>query len=248
METIQNQLEIPFSPERYHLASMEDNRAANLIMAAVTTSEFSELVLTLKQFAAEARSSIFAMGLLCLIIDREQLYKKGGYRGYYDYIAHVETEAEIPAQTLSDAKRIAEIYLEHFHKLEQQNFSVIGHAHKLRFLDAAVEHHGVEAYKKIKTATFREFQRWAQEDETKPVEKPYTPKVEIFEDQILVEGAPVLNFAESLPDEEKLLLGKYLDSIYRIRQNGNEPFLIDTYDTGEQYAILAFQKRYRAKK
>lgn len=251
MEAIQNRMDSVLSLDRYHLSALPDSQMAMLIEDAVSSGDLPSIDSALQLFALGAKSSIFAMGMICVIVDREGLYKKGGYRSYLDYLAHVSDFADIPVQTISDAKRIAEIYLNHFQKLAQVKFVIDRNAHKLRFLDSAIEAHGEEAYRKIGSLSLREFQKWAYSSERSDESQqsaPYNPPIEVYNDQIRVAGAPVLVFDSALPEEEKKFLGSYLDSIYRIRQTGNVPFLLETYDEGEQRAILNFQKRYRAKK
>jgi hypothetical protein len=39
-----------------------------------------------------------------------------------------------------------------------------------------------------------------------------------------------------------------LEKTFSIREGGNEPYIVGTYDRGEQIAIDNFLKQYRAKK
>lgn len=250
MEAIKNVLDVPTNPDRYHIRYIDDVDAGDIAASVAMSGDLDLIEDAIKTFATQARSAIISIGLLCVAIDREHLYKQGGFTSYLDYMQHLEDAANIPPQTLSDAKRIAETYLDHFQKLQQYNFRVVGNAHKLRFLDIAVERHGEDAYKKLIASSLREFQSWAASDpsERSDVNKTLLPKILVDKMRIMVDGVSVLNFAPELPLDERTFLTGILGAAYKIRKTGNLPFILDTYDAGEQRAVMNFLKKRRASK
>ncbi len=247
MESIRNVLDIPTNPDKYHLRYIDDKEAGDIAASVAMSGDLDLIEDAIKTFATQARSAIVSIGILCVVIEREKLYVQGGYKGYLDYIAHLEDAASIPTQTISDAKRIAESYLEHFQKLQQYNFKVIGNAHKLRFLDTAVGNHGEDAYKKLIASSFREFQSYAVEaqSERSDVDETNLPKIHVDKTRITVDGIAILNFDPQLPETERSYLTGIIGAAYKIRKTGNMPFLVDTYDAGEQRAIMNFLKKRR---
>ena len=155
----------------------------------------------------------------------------------------------LPPQTLSDAKIIAETYIDWFSELKRAGFKIEGNAHKLRFIKIALENHPKkqdEVFERAAMSTFREFTVWAKSRGRKAPE--YNPTVKVTANRISIDGRNILNFDEDLPVKEKENIAGYLSAVYKIRESGNEPFIIDTYDAGEQRAILNFQKKYRSTK
>jgi hypothetical protein len=202
----------------------------------------------MKTLADTARSSILLLGMACLIIDREAIYDQKGYKSYLEYATHLYDAIGISPQTLSDAKIIAENYVDHFTELNRAGFKIDQNAHKLRYLEAAIGNHPTrksEVFKRITSSSFREFRDWSKPRE--PAEE-HQPDIKISQNKIYVDGKNILNIPSGLSEREQKRLSAYLQAGYRIWATGNEPFVLDTYDQGEQRAILIFQKKYRSKK
>jgi hypothetical protein len=51
-----------------------------------------------------------------------------------------------------------------------------------------------------------------------------------------------------VPEKVRESVARDLAETFRIRASGNEPFIVETYDRGEQRAIDIFLKKYRAGK
>jgi hypothetical protein len=201
------------------------------------------------------RADILLIGLSCLIIEREGIYIKAGYRSYLEYSGRLFEKLEIAPQTLSDAKNIMAAYIDHYKGLSKHGFKLGRNAHKLRYLEEAIENHGSAetAYKKASTATFRDFVEWARKPGQAALPSP-EPKIKIKIDggRILIDGINILNFPDALPEPERETLGKYLMEVYAIRAAGNAPLVVETYDENEarvlKKRIETLLKQIRSKK
>jgi hypothetical protein len=58
----------------------------------------------------------------------------------------------------------------------------------------------------------------------------------------------ILNFPEDLDPTRRELVKNDLQKTFSIRKGGNLPFIIETYDTGEQLSLENHLKRIREKK
>jgi hypothetical protein len=186
----------------------------------------------------------------CVVIDREGLYRKAGYNSYLEYSERLFEKLDIARQTLSDAKIIVSAYIDHYKGLSKQGFQLGRNAHKLRFLDEALENHTDEneVYSRAANATFREFVDWARRSPAAlPVPEPKI-SIKIEGGKILIDGQNILNIPASIPERIKESVTRDLAETFRIRASGNEPYIVDTYGRGEQRAIDTFLKKYRAKK
>jgi hypothetical protein len=135
-------------------------------------------------------------------------------------------------------------------EIDKHGFKLGRNAHKLRYLEKALQNHPDEneVYNRATTATFREFGDWARHS---PIAlPPQEPKItiKIKGGKILSNGQNILNIPATIPEKVKESVARDLAETFRIRASGNEPFIVETYGRGEQRAIDAFLKKYRAKK
>jgi hypothetical protein len=135
--------------------------------------------------------------------------------------------------------------------LSKHGFKLGRNAHKLRYLEEAIANHGSaeKAYQKVSTATFRDFVEWAKKPGRAALPSP-EPKIKIRIDggRILIDGQNILNIPDTVPEKVRESITKDLAETFRIRASGNEPFIVETYDRGEQRAISSFLKKHRSKK
>jgi hypothetical protein len=250
-QVIKNEFEPGRASDKYHTQYLQNLHYGDIgdsALEAFRSLDITSIDEVIKQLAEHARSSILLIGVGLVVVDREGIYEAAGYHSYLEYAAHLYEEAGVAPQTLSDAKIIAEVFLDHFAELKKAGFKIENNAHKLRYLEAALANHPKseeEAYKRAAGDTFLAFRDWALTTRKKP---RYAPAVKVTSTRIMVDGKNVLNIDEGLPDQEKRNLAGYLRAVYGIRATGNEPFILDTYDEGEQRAILNFQKKYRSQK
>jgi hypothetical protein len=142
-------------------------------------------------------------------------------------------------------------YIDHYKGLEKYGFKLGRNAHKLRYLEEAIENHGSAeaAYQKVSTATFRDFVEWAKKPGRAALPSP-EPKIRIRIDggRIFIDGKNILNIPDTVPEKVRESVTRDLAETFRIRASGNEPFIVETYDRGEQRAIDNFLKKFRAGK
>lgn len=241
--------------DKYHLKYLQnlytDNMATDAMVEALRSKDREAIEGVVKTSANRMKSSILLLGVACVVIDRENLYAGTGHGSYLAYAMDLADLAGVPPQTISDAKIIGEVFIDHFNELKKVGFNPEGNAHKLRYIATALENHPgeeSEVYKRATSDTLRVFQAWAN---TPPDVEPTAPvpsvAVKVEGQTIYVDGRPILNFPDDLPQDERRNLTKYLGALYRIRAVGNEPFVVSTYDAGEQRAIQNFLKKYRTK-
>lgn len=250
-QVIKNEFEPGRVPDKYHTQYLQNLHYGDIGDSAVEafrSMDITSIDEAIKQLAEHARNSILLIGVGLVVVDHEGIYEAAGYHSYLEYAAHLYEEAGLAPQTLSDAKIIAEVFLDHFSELKKAGFKIENNAHKLRYLETALANHPKseeEVYKRAASETFVGFRDWALTTKKKP---HYTPAVKVTSTRIMVDGKNILNIDDELPKEERSNLAGYLKALYGIRATGNEPFILDTYDEGEQRAILNFQKKYRAQK
>ncbi|MDR3130293.1 MAG: hypothetical protein LBU18_01970 [Treponema sp.] len=118
-------------------------------------------------------------------------------------------------------------YIDHYKGLSKHGFKLGRNAHKLRYLEEAIENHGNadKAYNKASTATFRDFVEWAKKPDQAAL-PPQEPKIKIKIDggKILINGQNILNIPDTVPEKIKQNVTKDLVETFRIRVSGNEPF------------------------
>jgi len=172
-----------------------------------------------------------------------------------EYIISAEDRLNLPRQTISDYKRIGEAYIEYRHELEEIGFQEEGNLHKLRFLKLALKRHNKEkVFSMLTEAPFRKFKQLAYEpEEIEPeMEDDYNPEIKITESEILIDGKNILHLDPGLNPKVREEIAKYLRTIFRIRESGNEPVIVAAYDESEKRAIerkiQQFLKERRSKK
>jgi hypothetical protein len=225
--------------------------AANDALNAFRTRDITKIEAALKNLAVSRTTASYLIGIGALIIEREKLYRAAGYRSYLEYTRHLLEDLDIPVSTLSDDKVIMEKYIDYHKPLIKAGFVLEGNASKLRYLEAALENHDeTEVFNRIAYDTLRSFTTWAQRPnliEHKP-EPETRVGVKIEGDKLLIDGENILNFPKSISPQIRDLVSSDLEKTFSIRDGGNMPYIIDTYDKGEQLAINNFLKQYRAKK
>jgi hypothetical protein len=225
--------------------------AADDALNAFRTKDITKIEAALKNLAVSRTTASYLIGIGALIIEREKLYRTAGYRSYLDYTQHLLEDLDIPISTLSDDKIIMEKFIDFHSPLTEAGFTLEGNASKLRYLDAALENHDKEeVFNRIAHDTLRSFIAWAQR-KTLITHNPgpeIRVDVEIKGNKLLIDGKNILNFPKDLPENLRDMVKTDLEKTFSIREGGNEPYIIDTYDRGEQVAIENFLKQYRAKK
>jgi hypothetical protein len=227
--------------------------AAQNVASALRSRDIQAIEVSLKPIANIASNFMLILGMACLVIDRERLYEGTEFGwSYLRYADHLVEELNIPIATLSEAKVNMEIFVDNYKSLEKAGFQIYKNTSKLRYLPEAIENHGEEeAYKRIVEYGFIKFRDWAQKKHIahRALPGPDT-RVDVVIDgnKILISGKNILNFPKGIDDEIKAMVAGDLGKTFSIRETGNVPFIIETYDTGEQTAIANFLKKYRAKK
>jgi hypothetical protein len=207
---------------------------AESVFEALKSKDIEQIEVSLSVVSNNMRSNLLLIGLSCLIIERENLYRKAGFRSYLEYSGRLFEKLEMAPQTLSDAKNIMAAYIDHYKGLSKHDFKLGRNAHKLRFLDEAFANHSDEneIYEKAANATFKEFVDWARVNRKKAL-PPTMPRVMIKDGKIYVEGRKY----EELPDNMKKTIEEDIGNIYAIRSGGNEPVVTPVYDQREARAL-----------
>ncbi|MDR1072515.1 MAG: hypothetical protein LBL45_02420 [Treponema sp.] len=156
----------------------------------------------------------------------------------------------MPISTVSDYKIIMERYIDNYKLLSKAGFRLLRNTNKLRYLDEALANHeAAEAYGRIANDTFRAFRDWAQKKAIARKPGPdYRVDARIEGDALFVDGVSILNFPDDLDAARRELVKNDLQKTFSIRKGGNLPFIIETYDTGEQLSLENHLKRIREKR
>jgi hypothetical protein len=226
--------------------------AAEDALNAFRTKDINKIEAALKNLAVSRTTASYLIGIGALIIEREKLYRLAGYRSYLEYTRHLLEDLDIPDSTLSDDKIIMEKYIDYHKLLTKAGFVLEGNANKLRYLETALENHDEEeVFNRIAHDTLRSFIAWAQRSQNLITHKPEPETrvdVKIERDKLLIDGKNILNFPKGISPQIRELVSGDLGKTFSIREGGNLPFIVGTYDKGEQSAIENFLKKYRAKK
>jgi hypothetical protein len=240
--------------DRKYLRFMQDYETPGgiqtTVFEALRSKDIEKIEASLVNVANNMRSNLLLIGMSCLVIERENLYQKVGFRSYLEYSVSLFEKLELAPQTLSDAKNIMAAYVDHYKGLSKHGFKLGRNAHKLRYLEEALQNHTDEneVYNRAANATFRDFVDWARRSPAAlPPPEPGV-KIKIEGDKIFIDGKNILNIPDSVPMKVKESVARDLAETFRIRASGNEPFIVETYGRGEQRAIDTFLKKYRAKK
>jgi hypothetical protein len=254
---IKNEFESPLGQldklDRKYLRFMQDTQSDSIqssVFAALRSKDIEQIETSLVNVANNMRSNLLLIGMSCLVIERENLYRAAGCRSYLEYSTRLFEKLELAPQTLSDAKNIMAAYIDHYKGLSKHGFKLGRNAHKLRYLEEALQNHTNEneVYDRVTNATFREFVDWARRSPAAlPAPEPKI-SIKIEGGKILIDGQNILNMPASIPEKVKESVIHDLAETFRIRASGNEPYIVDTYGRGEQRAIDTFLKKYRAKR
>jgi hypothetical protein len=225
--------------------------AAEDALNAFRTRDLSQIESALKNLSVSRTTASYLIGIGALIIEREKLYRAAGYRSYIEYTQHLLENLDIPVSTLSDDKIIMERWIDYYKPLTKAGFKLEGNASKLRYLETALENHDEEdVFERISHDSVRSFVAWAQRKsliEHKP-EPEARVDVKIEGNKLYIGSDNILNFPKKLPGNIRNMVKTDLEKTFSIREGGNQPYIIGTYDRGEQIAIDNFLKQYRAKK
>jgi predicted MPP superfamily phosphohydrolase len=239
--------------DKKYLRYVQDFQGAAVedAVTAFRTKDISIIERTLKKLAESRNTASFLIGIGAVIIEREKLYRMAGYNSYIEYTQHLFEELNIPVSTLSDDKIIMEKYIDYYKLLCKAGFRLERNANKLRYLDDALENHSEEeVFNRIVTDNFRTFRDWAQRPNLimhKPGPETRVD-VKIEGDKFILDGKDTFKFNKNISDKIKSYIKNDLTKTFTIREGGNDPFIIETYGTGEQTAIMNFLKKLRAKK
>jgi hypothetical protein len=242
MEPIKNEYDdggvlVPNRFERKYLKFVDDfsqrDVLADEIFEALKSKDVEKIEASMISLANSIRTNILLIGLTCLIIERENIYKKAGYHSYLEYSQTLLEKLQMSNQSLSDSKIIMGAYIDHYKGLQKHNFRLERNAHKLRYIDEAISNHSNldEVYNRAANSTYREFVDWARFK--KKDLPPPMPKVTIKNGLIVIDGKKY----EDLPDVLKKTIEQDFTDIYMIRAEGNEPVVTPVYDQQEARAL-----------
>lgn len=211
---------------------------------------YSDVLTEIEDGIAETMAGINQANLCVALafakIDREALYIQAGCKSYLEYLDTAEDRLSMSRQTMSDYKRIGEIYLTFKSQLQNAGFREEGHLHKLRYLPRALEHHPEkEVFERIVKDPLRKFVKYATvplgskgDEGTATSDGPPDPAIEF-------DGQGTLQFTEELNELSKAELLGYVRKIYDIIARGNTPYILDLYDESESKAVERFIKQRR---
>ena len=242
MKAIRNEYEedalVPNRFEKKYLKFVDDfsrrDALADEIFGALKSKDIGKIESSMISLANSVRTNILLIGFTCLIVERENIYKKAGYHSYIEYSQTLLEKLEMSNQSLSDAKIIMGAYIDHYKGLQRHDFRLERNAHKLRYIDEAISNHSdpEEVYNRAANSTYREFVDWARFSKKKALSPPM-PKVKIKNGKIVVDGKKY----EDLPDTLKKTIEQDFTDIYAIRAEGNEPVVTPAYDQQEARAL-----------
>jgi hypothetical protein len=238
MKAIKNEYDddilVPSRFEKKYLKFVEDfsqkDALADTVFEALKSKDIGRIEASMVSLASSLRTNALLIGLTCLVIERERIYKRAGYNSYLEYSQTLFEKLEMSNQSLSEAKIIMGAYIDHFKGLQKHGFRLERNAHKLKFIDEAISNYDDldEVYSRAANATFREFVSWAQAGRKKELPPPM-PKVRIKDGMIVVNGKKY----EDLPPALQKTIEQDFTDIYAIRSDGNEPVVVPAYDLQE---------------
>jgi hypothetical protein len=133
---------------------------------------------------------------------------------------------------LSDAKNIMAAYVDHYKELSKHGFTLGRNAHKLRFLERALENHADadEVYKRAANSTFREFADWARggDEEEVPLSK-----IRVAGNKIFVGKTLAVTLAEELDPKTKAYFANINAEAGRALEAGEVILPVRLYDMDE---------------
>ncbi len=222
------------------------------IIAAFGSRDIKQIKKAIKNISNSINNHVVLIGLACVIIDREQLYIDAGYRSYLDFVKVLYEETGLSPQSFSAAKIIVERYIDYNADLKKHGFTIDRNTNKLLYLEEALANHANKAdvFKHIAQDKFVDFVAYSKTPDGRKALPSPEPKIRIKIDggRILIDGKNILNIPDTVPENIRESVTRDLAETFRIRASGNEPFIVETYDRGEQRAIGIFLKKYRAGK
>jgi len=233
-----------------YLGTLRDTGAD--IIEAFGSHDIKKIKKAIKSIANSINNHVVLIGLACVIIDREQLYIDAGYKSYLDFVKVLYEETGLSPQSFSAAKVIVERYIDYNEELKKHGFSIDRNTNKLLFLESALANHANKdsVFKHIAQDKFVDFVAYSKTPDGKRLPPPKPPKIKIEKGKIFIDGINILNFPDTLPEDEKESLQYYLSEVYAIRANGNEPLVIETYDEKEarilKNRVMSLLKEIRA--
>jgi len=209
------------------------------IIAAFGSHDLRKIKQAIKKISNSINNHVVLIGLACVIIDREQLYIDAGYKSYLDFVRVLYEETGLSPQSFSAAKVIVERYIDYNTELKKAGFTIDRNTNKLLYLETALANHPnrESVFRHIADDKYVDFVEYAKTPSGKKKLPSPKPKIKVEKGEILIDGMAILNFPDTLPDEEKETLGKFLSEVYSIRAAGNEPLVIETYDKNEARAL-----------
>lgn len=195
----------------------------------------------------EATSDLLALvqGVAIVRIEREGLWRQGGYDNLRAYRVAQAARLAMPNSTISLRRKIAEAYLDNRRLLARVDLS--GRVAKLPFLSRALRvHDRREALAHFKADSYREFKAWA----TPRPEREALPDADmrIKDGRILLDGEPLMSLEPELPKEERDFIAEVLRAAYRARRGDCLAHVVAVYDPGEARAVENFLKKLRSGK
>jgi len=203
----------------------------------------------IKETMAAINRANLGIALAFAKIDREALYVQAGCKSYLEYLETAEVKLNMSRQTISDYKRIGEIYLTYKGQLQNAGFKEEGHLHKLRFLPRALESHPAEeVFKRIAHDSLRKFMNFAKSTDAFEQEQKNAQQPEFPVKEILIDGHGILQIAAEPTGYSRDEIATFLKKIFEIKAKGNHPHLLDLYDEAESRAIDSYLKRLRSRR
>lgn len=195
----------------------------------------------------EATSDLLALvqGVAIVRIEREGLWRQGGYETLRAYRIAQRDRLGMPSSTITFRRRVAEAYLDHRKLLAR--IDLAGNVSKLRFLSQALaRHERREVLAHFKADSLRDFKDWVAPRE----EAPSLPDADlkIRDGKILLDGEPLMALEPELPAEEQDFVAGVLRAAYRARRGDCLAHVVAVYDEGEARAVENFLKKFRAAK
>jgi hypothetical protein len=237
-------------PQRYMPAKRQDR--PNIELDYLQSNDLGTIEKGIRETTKGVDFANLVVALAFAKIDHEALYAQAGCKSYLEYLDKAEDRLNMSRQTMSDYKRIGEIYMEYKSQLQQVGFREEGNLHKLRYLPRALEQHPPrEVFNRLVRDSLRKFAAYASpssdDGRSAPV-RQYVPHIEITDRKISVDGKNILRFDPALRPELREELTGYLVKIYEVRATGNKPYILNVYDEKEAQAVERYLQRHRMRK
>lgn len=236
-------LPAPASP--YQVPDIPD--AMDMDISILESDQLSEIETGIAKMNSGIDVLALIQGLAILKIEREALFIQAGFKTSAQYFREADARLNMPRQTISQRRQIADAYLRYRKKLSR--FSLSGHVSKLRYLPRAAELHGdEEAVARFKSDSARAFIDYATEG-AKEYHSELPPiAVVVSRGVVSIDGRAIVSVADSLENGERAFVVDLLRDAYQARKGGLIPFIIPVYDKGEGRAVSNFLKKFRSEK